>query len=270
MSRGRLVQLALVGAAAGLFSGLFGVGGGVVIVPLLVLWLLFDERTATGTSLLAIAAVAAAGAVVQEVAYGNVLFWDGVLVGLPAVAGVVFGVWLQHHIPAAMVRILFAVLLVATAIALVAGSGWDGAAGSGGGIGYLLAAAAIGLAAGVLSGLLGVGGGAFFVPALILVLGHDQLDAEATSLLAIIPVSLVGAWRQHRYGNLDHRAGLVIGATAIPFAVLGVFAVNSVPPRAVEVAFALLLLYVAWQMARGGLAELREGREAAGGPPGSG
>ncbi|MFM9126154.1 MAG: TSUP family transporter, partial [Solirubrobacterales bacterium] len=154
MSRGRLVQLGLVGAAAGLFSGLFGVGGGVVIVPLLVLWLLFDERTATGTSLLAIAVVAAVGAVVQEVAYGNVLVWDGVLVGLPAVAGVLFGVWLQHHIPAAWVRILFAVLLVGTAIALVAGNGWEPAAGSGGGAGYYLAAAAIGLAAGVLSGLL--------------------------------------------------------------------------------------------------------------------
>ncbi|MFM8761704.1 MAG: TSUP family transporter, partial [Solirubrobacterales bacterium] len=83
------------------------------------------------------------------------------------------------------------------------------------------------------------------------------------------PVSLVGAWRQHRYGNLDHRAGLVIGAAAIPFAVIGVVVVNSVPGRAVEIAFALLLLYVAWQMGRGGLAELREGREPAGKPPGT-
>jgi len=269
MSRGRLVQLALVGAAAGLFSGLFGVGGGVVIVPLLVLWLLFDERTATGTSLLAIAVVAAVGAAVQEVAYGNVLFWDGVLVGLPAIAGVLFGVWLQHRIPAAVVRILFAILLVGTAILLVAGNGWEPAGGSGGGLGYYLAAAAIGLAAGVLSGLLGVGGGAFFVPALILVLGHDQLDAEATSLLAIIPVSLVGAWRQHRYGNLDHRAGLVIGASAIPFAVIGVVVVNSVPAKAVEIGFALLLLYVAWQMGRGALTELREGREPGDGAAGT-
>jgi uncharacterized membrane protein YfcA len=121
--------------------------------------------------------------------------------------------------------------------------------------------AAIGLAAGILSGLLGVGGGALFVPAMVLVLGHEQLDAEATSLLAIIPVSLVGAWRQHRYGNLDHRAGLVIGASAIPFAVIGVVAVNEVPPRLVEIAFALLLLYIAWQMGRGALTELREGRE---------
>ncbi len=267
MSRGRLVQLALVGAAAGLFSGLFGVGGGVVIVPLLVLWLLFDERTATGTSLLAIAVVAAVGAAVQEAAYGNVLFWDGVLVGVPAVAGVLFGVWLQHHIPAAVVRGLFAILLVVTAILLVVGHGWEPAADPGGV--YYAAAAAIGLAAGILSGLLGVGGGALFVPAMVLVLGHEQVDAEATSLLAIIPVSLVGAWRQHRYGNLDHRAGLVIGASAIPFAVIGVVAVNEVPPRLVEIAFALLLLYIAWQMGRGALTELREGREPGDGAAGT-
>jgi uncharacterized membrane protein YfcA len=104
---------------------------------------------------------------------------------------------------------------------------------------------------------------------MVLVLGHEQLDAEATSLLAIIPVSLVGAWRQHRYGNLDHRAGLVIGAAAIPFAVIGVVAVNEVPPRLVEIAFALLLVYVAWQMARGALAELRKGREPGDGAAGT-
>ena len=267
MSRGRLVQLALVGAAAGLFSGLFGVGGGVVIVPLLVLWLLFEERTATGTSLLAIAVVATVGAIVQEAVYGNVLFWDGVLVGVPAVAGVLFGVWLQHHIPAAVVRFLFALMLVATAILLVVGTDWNPVADPG--TGYYAAAAAIGLAAGVLAGLLGVGGGALFVPAMVLVLGHNQVDAEATSLLAIIPVSLVGAWRQHRYGNLDHRAGLVIGVAAIPFAAIGVVAMNEVPPRIVEIGFALLLVYVAWQMVRGGITELREAREAGGGPAGT-
>lgn len=267
MSRGRLVQLALVGAAAGLFSGLFGVGGGVVIVPLLVLWLAYDARTATGTSLLAIALVATAAAVVQHFAYENVRFWDAVLVGLPAIAGVLFGTWLQHRIPGAVVRLLFAVLLVLTAVILVAGGGLESAGGDG--PGYYAAALSIGLAAGVLSGLLGVGGGALFVPALVLVLGHAQVEAEATSLLAIVPVSLVGAWRQNRYGNLDARAGLVIGLSAIPFAVVGVVAVNSAPEKLVEVAFAVLLLWVAWQMGRGAVEELRESRSAPGGSAGS-
>ena len=270
MSRGRLVQLALVGAAAGLFSGLFGVGGGVVIVPLLVLWLAFDERTATGTSLLAIAIVATAAVLVQ-LAYGNVRFWDGVMVGIPAIGGVLFGTWIQHHIPAAVVRLLFTILLVATAVLLVAGGPGTAAAaaGSGGGAGYVIAAILIGAAAGVLSGLLGVGGGALFVPALVLVLGHAQVEAEATSLLAIVPVSLVGAWRQKGYGNLDPQAGLVIGLSAIPFAVIGVITVNAAPTKVVEVAFALLLLWVAWRMGRDAVRELRETRSGARGPAGS-
>ena len=267
MSRGRLVQLALVGAAAGLFSGLFGVGGGVVIVPLLILWLGYDERTATGTSLLAIAIIATAAAVAHHFAYGNVHLGDGLLVGIPAVGGVLFGTWVQHHIPGAVVKVLFAVLLVGTAVLIVANVGLT--AGGGSGPGYLAAAVAIGVAAGVLSGLLGVGGGALFVPALVLVIGLDQVDAEATSLLAIIPVSLVGAWRQQRYGNLDVKAGLVIGATALPFAIAGVVAVNAAPAKAVEIAFALLLLWVAWQMGRDGVNGLRETRSGARGPAGS-
>lgn len=111
----------------------------------------------------------------------------------------------------------------------------------------------IGVAAGLLAGMLGVGGGALFVPALVLIAGLSQVEAEATSLLAIVPVALVGAYSQHRYGNLRLREGLLLGAAAVPGAVLGVAVVNAVPERAVEVAFAVLLLYVAWTLARRGL-----------------
>ena len=120
----------------------------------------------------------------------------------------------------------------------------------------------IGIAAGMLSGLLGVGGGALFVPALVLLLGLDQVDAEATSLLAIVPVAAVGAWRQHRYGNVRVRDGLVIGVLAIPGALVGVVLVNALPERAIEYAFAALLIWIAWTLGRGALGELRGG-----GPP---
>ena len=115
----------------------------------------------------------------------------------------------------------------------------------------------IGVAAGMLSGLLGVGGGALFVPALVLLLGLDQVDAEATSLLAIVPVALVGAWRQQRYGNVRVRDGLMIGLLAIPGALLGVVLVNALPERAIEYAFAALLIWIAWTLGRGALVELR-------------
>jgi uncharacterized membrane protein YfcA len=108
----------------------------------------------------------------------------------------------------------------------------------------------IGLAAGVVAGLLGGGGGALFVPALTIGLGLSQIDAEATSLLAIIPVALVGAWRQHAKGNADVRTGLVLGLLAVLGAVAGAAAANAVPGRALEIGFGLLLLVIAAQLAR--------------------
>jgi uncharacterized membrane protein YfcA len=115
-------------------------------------------------------------------------------------------------------------------------------------------ALAVGFAAGVVAGMLGVGGGILFVPALVVFLGLAQVDAEATSLLAIIPVALVGAASQQRYGNLRLRDAIVLGLLAIPGAVGGVAIVNAIPERLTEILFALLMLYVAWQMVRRTLA----------------
>jgi len=108
-----------------------------------------------------------------------------------------------------------------------------------------LGAIAIGFFAGGVAGMFGVGGGVVFVPCLVILLGLDQVDAEATSLLAIVPVAIVGAYRQNAYGNLRLRDGLVVGALAVPFAAVGVVIVNVVPERAIELAFAALLVYVA-------------------------
>jgi uncharacterized membrane protein YfcA len=108
----------------------------------------------------------------------------------------------------------------------------------------------IGLAAGVVAGLLGVGGGALFVPALMIGLGLSQIDAEATSLLAIIPVALVGAWRQRTKGNADVRTGLELGVLAVGGAAAGAAVANAVPERALEIGFGLLLLVVSGQLAR--------------------
>lgn len=117
---------------------------------------------------------------------------------------------------------------------------------------------AIGFAAGVLSGLLGIGGGSLFVPGLVLLVGLGQVEAEATSLVAIVPVALVGAWRQSRYGNVRLREGVLIGLIAVPGALAGVIIVNAIPERATQILFAILLLWVAWTLARGALSDLRE------------
>ena len=111
-------------------------------------------------------------------------------------------------------------------------------------------AAVIGLAAGIVAGLLGVGGGALFVPALTIFLALSQVDAEATSLLAIIPVALVGAWRQRAHGNADLRAGALLGLLGLGGAAGGAVIANAVPERALEIGFALLIVLVAVQLAR--------------------
>jgi uncharacterized membrane protein YfcA len=112
------VRLAAIATVAGAFSGLFGVGGGAIIVPLLVLWLGYEHKEATGTSLAAIAVIAALAAGVHAV-YGNVDLWMGLLVAAPAVAGVLAGTALQQRISERTVAAAFVALLIGSAAALV-------------------------------------------------------------------------------------------------------------------------------------------------------
>ena len=116
----RLVRLAVIGSTAGAFSGLFGVGGGTVIVPLLVLWFAYGEREATGTSLFAIVIIAAVAAGIQGL-HGNVDPLKALIVGVPALGGVVAGTALQQRVPERAVAGGFAILLTISAALLVAG-----------------------------------------------------------------------------------------------------------------------------------------------------
>jgi uncharacterized membrane protein YfcA len=113
----------------------------------------------------------------------------------------------------------------------------------------LVAAGALGLVAGVLSGLFGVGGGILFVPTLTLVLGLTQIHAEASSLLAILPTAAVGAWRQRSYGNVRWRPALVLGVAAVAGVEAGVQIAEALPEHALRRMFAVLMLLVAAQLA---------------------
>lgn len=113
-----------------------------------------------------------------------------------------------------------------------------------------LAAALLGLAGGVVGGVLGVGGGILFVPALTIFLDEPQLVAQATSLVAVIPVAIVGTWRQHRHGNVRLADGILIGVLSPLGVVAGVVVSNAVSERVLELSFAGLLLLVAAQLVR--------------------
>jgi uncharacterized membrane protein YfcA len=114
----RTLKLAVIGTAAGAFSGLLGVGGGSVIVPLLIIWLGYGEREATGTSMMAIVVIAAL-AVTLQAFYGNVDPANAAVVGVPAIAGAFAGTALQQRVPERLISVLFAVLLVVIAIELI-------------------------------------------------------------------------------------------------------------------------------------------------------
>src|SRR6478609_7165979 len=114
-----VLKLAAIGTLAGVFSGLFGVGGGTVIVPLLIFWFGFGERLATGTSLAAIVLIGLLGALAQGGLYGNVHVVTGLLLTIPAIVGVVLGTAIQQRISQRTVSLLFAALLIAIAIELI-------------------------------------------------------------------------------------------------------------------------------------------------------
>jgi uncharacterized membrane protein YfcA len=119
MAADRTVRLAAIGTLAGIFSGLFGVGGGTIIVLLLILWFGYGERLATGTSLAAIVLIGLLGAIAQGGIYGNVHLGTGLLLSIPAVAGIVVGTALQQRISQQAVSLLFAALLLVVAIELI-------------------------------------------------------------------------------------------------------------------------------------------------------
>jgi uncharacterized membrane protein YfcA len=108
----------------------------------------------------------------------------------------------------------------------------------------------IGLAAGFIAGMLGVGGGVLIVPGLVVFVGLSQLDAEATSLVAIVPTAMVGTWRQDRYGNVRRRDAALIGTLSAGGGLAGVALANVLPERALELCFAGLILFAAAQLVR--------------------
>jgi uncharacterized membrane protein YfcA len=108
----------------------------------------------------------------------------------------------------------------------------------------------VGFFAGTVSGLFGVGGGVVFVPSLVFLFGLTQVEANATSLLAIVPVAMVGSYRQNKYGNVAVREGIWLGVVSLPAAVITALIANSLPERVLQLLFVALALYVAFRMGR--------------------
>ena len=230
----RTLALVGIGLAAGFLSGVLGVGGGILIVPLLVAGVAYEPKPAMATSLAAILLTAIAAAASHAQA-GNVAWRDAALIGVPAVAGAVLGAWLHQRITT---RTRDPGLLGVPAHHR----------GEAGAVSHELIAVALGVLAGTLSALFGVGGGIIFVPTLIF-LGHSAHVAVATSLAAMVPVIAVGAWRQTRYGAVNWHDALIVGVASVPMTKVGEIVATSLANDTLERIFAVMLLIVALQLA---------------------
>lgn len=247
-----MLPLALIGVLGGFFSGLFGVGGGIILVPLLILVLGYGQKLASGTSLAVIVPTAIAGTV-SYAATGSVDWVAGACLGAGAIGGSLVGTWLLHRLHVVLLRWLFIVFLIVVAVQMVftvpeRDLGLEMTPT------LALLLVGVGFIVGVLSGLLGVGGGVIVVPVLILVFGVSDLIAKGTSLLMMIPTALTGTIANYRRGNVDLRAAVVVGLLAVIASVGGSLVATVIPPLLGSILFAILLFYsaahLAWNLIR--------------------
>lgn len=238
--------LIALGAATGGLSGLFGVGGGIILVPLLVLILGFPQRLAAGTSIAAILPAALVGAASYGL-QGHVDWVAALCLAVGIVGGAQLGSLLLARVPATPLRVLFMVFLAAVAVSL-----WfvvpqrDDTIELSLLLGILLVLT--GFATGILSGLLGVGGGVIVVPVLMFFFGANDLVAKGTSLVMLIPGSISGTLGNVRRKNVDLRSALILGVAATVLAPFGTLIAHVIDPFWSNAAFSALLVLVLVQM----------------------
>ncbi len=244
--RSSFIVLALLGALTGLLSGVFGIGGGVVLVPMLVMFLGFQQRLAAGTSVAAILPAAVVGGIGYAV-QGNVDWITAIALAAGVIVGAQIGSYLLSRVPTGFLRWLFMGFLAAVVVSL-----WfvvpqrDAEIEKSTLIIVLLVIT--GLVTGVLSGLLGVGGGVVVVPVLMFFFGASDLIAKGTSLIMLIPGSISGTIGNARRRNVDLRAAAILGIAASVLSPLGSVIATHIPPFWSNVAFSLLLAFVLGQM----------------------
>ncbi|HLT83886.1 MAG TPA: sulfite exporter TauE/SafE family protein [Phototrophicaceae bacterium] len=241
-------RLGAAGLAVGALSGLLGIGGGVVLVPVLIGLFAMAQKRAQATSLAAITLTALSGAVAYGVA-GDVLPVPALLVVAGGFVGTFAGAELVHRMSERAVRIVFATVMVAVAVRMALAPSVEGA----GGVAHLeplvlLGYIGSGLLMGLLSALIGIGGGIVMVPLLVLGFGFTPHEAQGTSLAAMVPISLLGAWRHARRGYTDWRAGAVLGVGGVLGAPLGALLAQAVAEVWLQRLFAVVLVATAIQL----------------------
>ena len=237
-------RLAVVGVAAGLLSGLLGIGGGIIIVPGLIWAAGLDRHTASGTSLVAILPIAIVAAVTYAVAPGGAFEPEASAVFVVgSLGGAVLGARVNARISERGLRMVFALVTgvfgLRLAIPLGFGPGSETLALD---LPTILLLLALGLNGGFLAGLLGVGGGAIAIAVMVFALGTSQVLAQGIALVATIPTVIVGALQHRRQGTLAAREGLAVGVAGMATAIPGAFLAFALPVGLLRVLFGLFLI----------------------------
>ncbi len=246
-----------IGVGAGVLSGLFGVGGGFVLVPAFTGLLGLSQRRASGTSLVAVIPISAAAALGYAVDRHVDLFVAVLLVS-GGLIGAEIGTRLLDRLPIRVIRLGFAALLVLAAARLVIGPSTGGPMHLGTGTDAALFA--LGAFTGLLSGLLGVGGGFIMVPGMLLVASMPTALAKGTSLAAIIPTAMFATSRNWRRGHADVKLGVGVGSAGAISALLTSRLFVGLNPKTSNVMLGVLLLLLAMSTARRGLVSAAEDR----------
>ena len=241
------VSLLVVGLGAGFLSGVFGVGGGILVVPGLMMFVKMEQRRAHGTSLAAVLPISAASLVTYWL-HDHVDWPVALWLTVGALAGAYVGASLLAIISKRNLALVFAIVLGVIGVRLfftVSGTGRDDIT-----VGLALAYVVVGVCTGALSGLLGVGGGAIMVPIMAVLFGVPSVIAKGTSLAVIIPTALMGTLRNRSNKNVNLSAAVVVGITGIVMAVVGAWVAARMSDSLSNALFALLLIAVAGRMLR--------------------
>lgn len=238
-----LPSLIGVGLVGGLFAGVFGLGGGIVMVPLLLWWTSMGQKRAHATSLLAITPATIVGAVSFGV--GGVFEWlPAIFVAIGAIVGAQIGAWLLRAIPVGLLRGAFIAFVVAAGVMLLIELP-DRSQSLEITLVTALLLVALGVATGIAAGLFGIGGGVVTIPVLILSLGYSDLAAKSISLLAIAPGALSGSISHLRHKSATLRDGLWMALGAVVTTPLGAIVAFMLSPQLASTLFALMLFSVA-------------------------
>ncbi len=246
-TRREWIALVVVGLIGGFLSGSFGVGGGIVMIPLLI-WLTgMDQRRASATSLAAIVPSVVVGSIGYLI-HGEVDLLAALALAIGTVPGALIGTRLLRRLPLSVLRWGFVLLLVVIALRLIFG-GTDRGGEVEQNLLTFVVLILVGIVTGICSGLFGVGGGVIMVPVLVVGFGVGDLVAKGTSLVAMIASSTVGTVSNARAGLVDIRSALVVGVAATAISYVGVLAALAMPARLSAVLFGILLLISASQLA---------------------